>query len=73
MADYPVLTFLEALACAGVVTYILAMILDICAAARRSRKDAIEAEALRRENLAAKRFNEARQHRESSGEWKDWQ
>jgi hypothetical protein len=32
----------------------------------------VEAEASRRAILAAKRFNEANQHRDGSGEWKDW-
>ncbi len=39
---------------------------------RRQYKLWADAEALRRENLAAKRFNDAQQHRDASGEWKDW-
>ena len=39
---------------------------------RRQYRLWVEAEALRRAILAAKRFNEANQHRDGSGEWKDW-
>ena len=39
---------------------------------RRQYRLWVEAEASRRAILAAKRYNEAQQHREPGGEWKDW-
>ena len=45
---------------------------DTLAELRNIRRLQCEIEALRRERLAAERYNEAQQHREPGEEWKDW-
>ena len=65
-------TVIYALIALVIIGYLYCLHRLTSAERRRQYRLWVEAEASRRAILAAKRYNEAQQHREPGGEWKDW-